>query len=89
MTTTVTVTGRPRRARHIGTIGYGGVAVAARRAATTHRELSPGAKAALHEYAARTFAPGTVLKAGSEDMTSAEIWTLLLAGPERPRLVKG
>lgn len=88
MTTTVTVT-KPRRARHIGTISYGGVAVAARRAAATRRELSPGAKAALYEHAARTFAPGTVLKAGSEDMTSAEIWTLLLAGPERPRLVKG
>jgi hypothetical protein len=88
MTTTVTER-QQRRIRHIGAISHGGVAVAARRAAATRRELSPPAKAALVEYAARSFAPGTVLKAGSEDLTSAEIWSLLLAGPERPRLVKG
>lgn len=88
MTTTVTER-QARRIRHIGAISHGGVAVAARRAVATRRELSPGAQAALRDHAARSFAPGTVLKAGSEDLTTAEIWTLLLAGPERPRLVKG
>jgi hypothetical protein len=69
-------------------ISHGGIAVAARRAAATRRELSPAAKAALVEHA-RTYLPGTVLKAGSEELGSAEIWTLLIAGPDRPRLVKG
>ena len=89
MTTTMRITSTSertrRRIRHIGAISHGGVAVAARRAAATRRELSPGARATLAAYV-----PGTVLKAGSKALADADIWTLVMAStPATPRLVRG
>ena len=85
MSTTTLSERQQRRIRHIGAISHGGVAVAARRAAANRRELSPGARAALVAHA-----PGTVLKAGSQALADAEIWTLVMAStPSTPRLVRG
>ena len=83
---TTTTSERHQRIRHIGAISHTGVAVAARRAASHRREMSPGVRAALTAYA---FAPGTVLKAGSDELAAADIWSLVLFGsPDAPRLVQ-
>lgn len=69
--------------RRMATVGNGAV-VSARNPRVTSRPLSAGARAALMSYA-----PGTVLKAGSQELADAELWSLVFStDPASPRVVR-